>query len=372
MYGALLVAAASGCGPVWDTCGDGVATPGEVCFKRGGSVDVSFPLHLIGDFDGDGIADVVGRLPTEDLEARRVFLNRGDASFAPSVELAREVDWYRVADFDGNGRDELRRPFDSSSSELWELEEGRLVARRQVPVTWDWQSVVYGDFDGDGVTDIVIGEPRLGLIRGTSEGGFDDVAWLEGEEEEPDLGPLIRRRPLVVGDLSGDGSLEVVVLEESVEVLSGANLERRVVVVEDEPATSMALADLDEEPGKELVVWQQLPLGYGTRYVRALSVRPEDGAIKWSMEIFLPAEGETVVVADLDGNGLDDLLLVAPRSRVLLTLPGQPFSEEVAMPVLDLYVEQQWAVYPAHLNDDGIVDFFLMFAHPSEMLLSNP
>jgi hypothetical protein len=75
----------------------------------------------------------------------------------------------------------------------------------------------------------------------------------------------------------------------------------------------------------------------------------------------------------VDGNGLDDLVLVdGRRSKVLLSHPGAPLSQERDAPFIRSATDAVLYLTASHLNDDGIHDFVMYTLDGTHTLLSNP
>ncbi|KUG03324.1 hypothetical protein ASZ90_019287 [hydrocarbon metagenome] len=184
---------------------------------------------LIGDFNGDGIDDVVvwnylngdwqvainnGSVLTPDL-------GRGDFSWLQP--WARGKGWVPfVGDFDGDGKDDIL-VWDTGTG-IWQvaLSDGRqfLPSPGRGDFIWlegwavgsEWVPMI-GDFNGDGKSDIVAwnpdtGEWRVAMSNGSRfvpEGGKPDAVW---------LGPwaLGTEWKALVGDFNGDGCDDIVVV----------------------------------------------------------------------------------------------------------------------------------------------------------------
>ncbi len=162
---------------------------------------------LAGDFDGDAHHDLLvlrGETPpalvttnaTGDLAARAVRLEEPGALRAGVVLDADgdgSLDVLRV----GDGRDRLL--VGDGFGRLLDLTEGAL------PLDWaEGRSVIAADVDGDGLTDLVIGNAGTTdrLYLGRSDGRFRDVTPRLGFDD-------LDTAAVVVADLNGDGRLDV-------------------------------------------------------------------------------------------------------------------------------------------------------------------
>jgi hypothetical protein len=229
----------------------------------------SWPLHLAaGDFDGDGKNDVA--LSHAAAPELRILLGNGDGTLR---ESSGPQGIYRdrplaAADLDGDGAAELV----SASSDLQSVaivryaNGGRFEVAAEIDIGSPAGGVSAGDVDGDGDLDLVLLSTRLGsflILENRGEQGFHRR---EAEAVAFEIFPTWA----VLADLDGDGDLDA--------ALSGF---------------------LDG----------QAP------------ILLNDGAGRFSLLRELPIPRTTALgqlaAADLDGDGLPDLAVAAPRSHVV-------------------------------------------------------
>ena len=181
-----------------------------------------------GDFDGDGIEDLVAPPPRKgSIRTPVIFLGKGDGSFQP---------WKR---------------------QRWETS-----------VRLDYGGVGVADFDGDGNLDVVIGVHFGGqhVFYGDGKGGFGQPDTLP----RPD--PRLSSRALAVADFDGNGRPDVAfVAEAAVDLRTNEKIEAPTVWVclnggrgkwtlqtdglpEAVIADNLAAADLDGDGRPDLVV----------------------------------------------------------------------------------------------------------------------
>ena len=150
----------------WNDLGNGTLAP-----ARGGRVasgDFSKYQPLQGDFDGDGLSDIVWTLENSYGLHARVALSNGDGTFSDNVHSRPRIDDYKhgyvasVGDFNGDGLSDI----------VWTLEtryglnvrvalsngDGRFSGNLySSPRTGDFSDYkpLLGDFNGDGLADLV-------------------------------------------------------------------------------------------------------------------------------------------------------------------------------------------------------------------------
>ena len=134
--------------------------------------DTNWTIVGRGDYNGDGTADILWRKinPGQpDNGQMAIWLLQGDALLdnlpLPAVS---SLDWQIVGDGDFNGdgvADVLWRNTASGQNALWQINAGMLTANFGViPVSLGWDVVSDGDFDGDRKADIVWRNSATGVI----------------------------------------------------------------------------------------------------------------------------------------------------------------------------------------------------------------
>lgn len=184
---------------------------------------------LAADVDGDGVDDLVVATPSGTGLTLSVALNRGNGSFAAAETWLRtDLEWRRtiwaVGDFDGDGVDELvhTRP-----RELDDVEVGRATVLRStgkalrvseivvdLPKSVDssvfgLKSISAGDVDGDGVPDLVAHFPFAygALVWHWTGDGFGTP---ETWADPPDTQSGGENLASMLSDVNGDGLADVV------------------------------------------------------------------------------------------------------------------------------------------------------------------
>lgn len=260
-------------------------------------------IDAVGDFNGDGHTDILWRLANDSGPAEIWLMNgsrgvNGDGTLKAKVGLNIGPDFrvVGVGDFDGDGQSDLllRRKDDTGPLLVWRmnerLENGQLPPNyalfgyeKALAVPSDmasgWSVAGVGDFNDDGVSDILWYQASTGGLR----------VWLvTSEQGAPDPTPyLLRDWPFGrtgwtiagIGDLNGDGHADIVIRNPSTGALG---------------VFFITITGPDNSP-----------LGASTTYYDLLS----------------PAQAAPVVsVADADADGKADLLMLpsATASNVMI------------------------------------------------------
>ncbi|MCA9488438.1 MAG: VCBS repeat-containing protein [Myxococcales bacterium] len=327
-------------------------------------------VAVVGDTDGDGVRELV--LTAEfasdpQLEEGRVFLVpvSGGVPGAPSwtiqglfagVRLGTRVE--PLGDVDGDGYDDLLvgLPYGGAVAPS---ADGRAIAYyggpggfRQVP---DWvspalgyragEALAAGDLDGDGYPDAFVAAPDDGRgkvwgFRGGPAGLSAAPSWMlaASDPDDKSFGRDLR----VIPDVDGDGYAELMVSTPDygptnvqwgrVEVFRGSPLGPVTPAawayagteVNDNLGASIAVGDLDADGRVDLVmsldtVWStaggQFDGAGGAAVVHGVPgglAATSDYTLRCDPEIpCTPMNGpvDVVRVADLDGNGYDDVVL---------------------------------------------------------------
>jgi hypothetical protein len=162
-----------------------------------------------GDLDGDGDLDLA--VANSDSYYCYLLLNQGDGTFV--VETTTELvddDYANVAigDVDGDGDADLVLTQDNDPSGVTLFNDGGTFSSYTgFNVLYSSESVALGDLDDDGELDLVAASPTdygPGVIvaRGQGDGTFTDPALY-------DVGAYQDTRQAVLGDLDGDGDLDI-------------------------------------------------------------------------------------------------------------------------------------------------------------------
>jgi uncharacterized protein (TIGR03437 family) len=301
----------------------------------------SEPVQILvaADVNRDGKLDLLaGTYPTETgagASRTYVLLGRGDGTFQPASEVTSSGIPLFVADLNGDGIPDLavRGLFGTGQCGDLEVRLGNGDGTFQGPLCligpeqMGAQAVI-GDFNGDGIPDLVWGSGRsngdVWLFLGNGDGTF---------HRAPATGDVATgNRKLAVGDLNHDGKLDLVVGSGgAVGVFLGkgdgtfqVGIYIPVYFGASTPGHDLFIADLNGDGKLDIAAYDFVILGNG------------DGTFQPPQYLFAGSPGASPqVCTDLNGDRLPDLVYVeydqlsqtATGLSVLLNnTPGPPSS----------------------------------------------
>jgi hypothetical protein len=263
----------------------------------------------VADFDGDAVLDIIavnGRPLNNELS---VQLGNGDGSFQPAVlfpagsGLASIV----VADLDGDGNADLVGRYSTFFSVFLGNGDGSFRPPLQVAAGALPRSIAVADLNGDAVPDLVTTSSSSGgvirVLLGNGDGSFQPpLAFTLGFPSSPGS--------IAVADLDGDAVLDLVAFYlTSNPPISGLSVLRGNGDGSFQPAVAfpiaarpnlVAVADVDGDGVPDIVARD------GSRVV----LLPGNGDATFGEALFhdVGSQGVSFAVADLDGDGLPDLV----------------------------------------------------------------
>lgn len=259
----------------------------------------------VGDFNGNGNADVGVAVYTGATAGANVLFGNGDGGFAAPRDFAIGEGTIDIAsaDFNGDGYDDLAvaRQLSSNVTVLLGSANGEMSVSFSLGTTLPW-SIAAEDFNEDGWMDLVFGTEnmrRLNVLLGDGNGGFDAPATF----------PANGFRGVVdVGDFNADGHIDAIVTGGSSEggvldLLIGdgtGNFGNAPMIVFDADIDVLGIGDFNRDGNDDVALncgtMVHVLLGDSTGGFAAPIAQPFNGALAGA-------------VADFDGDGNDDLAI---------------------------------------------------------------
>ncbi|MBX3423652.1 MAG: VCBS repeat-containing protein [Pirellulaceae bacterium] len=282
--------------------------------------DRSIYSYVIDDFDGDGINDIAY---SGNHVQTTVMFGNGDFTFRDTTNYYTHTFQLDRGDFNGDGVTDLvamwgwgflsqsSRPYQSI---LFGRGDGTFSELHGFTAVANLNGSVIGDFNGDGRDD----------LAGTAE-GTQGVAFISQPRGVSDV---------VSGDLNGDGKADLV------SIISGLNRVKLHYQVTDEVfarqpdlltdlyPVAVDLLDVDQnglldiltanQQGKSVSIFRQSASGNFNREDIELPVRPSD-----------------LRIADLNGDGIQDLIVLSKSEETIMVLIGSAgtFSPSLVLPL---------------------------------------
>ena len=285
-------------------------TPSAALFTGGTDPSVGIgPVEVLtGDVDGDGDLDLL--TANQNSGTISVLRNQGAGTFAGRQDLSTDQNPQAaaLADLDQDGDLDLlvsSAPFPApgSSVRVWRNDgQGSFRAEQQFGVGNSPVSLAVGDVDGDGDLDVFIANSASNTVSMRLNNGA--AVFSGGQEVEVGSQP----NAVVTGDVDGDGDLDVLTANRgsrsiSVRFNEGAFFSSvgQQVAVGAEPI-NLTLGDLDRDGDLDLVA--------ANYFDNSLSVRFNDGTGFFSggQQLAVGPLPRRVVLGDIDGDGDLDVL----------------------------------------------------------------
>ena len=263
------------------------------------------------DSDGDGLPDTCDNCPRVPNPGQEDACPTGPLfphllASVPPVPIAAAL-----ADFNRDGRlDAAVVGFDAIGILLGRGDgffdqAPRLLANRPV-------SVVAGDFNSDGITDLATGRPDsgysfIGVAIGRGDGSFEAVRSYQF---------FVRAVQLLASDLNADGKLDLVAPDGVLLGVGDGTFRPPIPIPAGSGPWGVVVADLNGDGRPDVAV-----ANFDSSDV-TVSTGLGDGTFSRMNSYPAPAGPRSVAAGDIDGDGNVDLAVAGTQARELLVLRG--------------------------------------------------
>lgn len=263
----------------------------------------SYTAFAAADFDGDTDLDLVANRGTTAF----VVVRNGGEGFAELVETTGLwAQAFFALDLDRDGDvDLLMRHLADSLGRTWSsfLNDGSGDFGAQLPIADLGVAVVPGDFDTDGVPDLVVAEPGLlSFRRGHGDGTFADP--------ESQGGPSVVGTALAA-DFDQDGALDLAFRDFTSATIALGDGDGTFAVLAPfafvHRSVELAAGDLDGNGILDLLSRSSTVSPFPTQFAEPF-LGQGDGTFMAGVPTSLPSGSKSVRLADLDLDGAADLL----------------------------------------------------------------
>ena len=252
----------------------------------------------VGDFNGDGITDLL--VDDEDTAKLTVLLGKGDGTFTVGQSMPFNTQSIAIADRNGDGKLDLALSGSAQTTILLGNGDGTFTAAPNQLQIGSAQ-VVAADFNGDGKVDLAV-SPSNGatsILLGNGDGTFTAT---------PEQ-PQITTDQLVTADFNGDGKIDLAALDlmgDTVTIVLGkgdGTFSAASTFPTGSNALSLALGDFNGDSKPDLAV-----AGIATFPDHKVTIFAGngDGTFAAGFDINAPS-AQSLAAADFTGSGISDL-----------------------------------------------------------------
>jgi hypothetical protein len=347
----------------------GSGTLGLNFFNSSNPATVDEPnLVAAADFNGDGIPDLAVSASNEGQVTLTILLGKGDGTFtatptSPTVGVF--PDSIVVGDFNGDGIADLALTSVDNNivSILLGKGDGTFTAAPNLNTGSTPQSVATGDFNGDGIADLAVVNANSVLIfLGHGDGTFTAAP----ASAPTGASPIT----VAVGDYNGDGIPDLAVVNNCGSSYPCDNTNGTVTILLGKgdgtftaaPATpvtgpspaGLAAADFNGDGILDLAV-----TNYGSYLDNAVTILlgNGDGTFKTTANQVRGSEPNQMVVGDFNGDGIPDLVIASHWNGTITILQGNGDGTFATPLVADSYAYlSSGYIAAADFNGDGIPD----------------
>ncbi|WP_114836289.1 VCBS repeat-containing protein (plasmid) [Agrobacterium tumefaciens] len=360
------------------------------------NVPLASNLHALdaamADVDSDGDLDVIVAV---EMDASRLYLNDGKGKLTLKSDVfgggIHDNEHVRVTDFNGDGKADVIFVAEEDGEHQLYFGDGKgnfTNATNRLPGKSQGNALAIGDVNGDGLTDIVVGNSAESR-RGAETSDPRDFLWLSDAER---LGYFIDAsethlpsdkedaQGIALADLDGDGDLDMVVANQTppnrllLNDGTGHFTDATDYMERTTPLESREVHIFDANAdGKQDILFFNLTSnnqGWDKDPQTRLLINDESGRFVDNTNTHLPKHkfsswGGTVT--DFNGDGKPDLLVSAidvPGFKALQVKAWQndgtgKFTDVTADVVPKETVGRSWSMATGDLDGDGRADIFI-------------
>jgi len=250
----------------------------------------------------------------QNLNSNEVFtrtIGTGSYSGPSTLMTSIEPDDIEVGDFNGDGNLDFAQGTGAVQTFVIMLGNGDgsfSAAATLDPLGDDATRMTSGDFDGDGILDLVGAGSSLLMYKGRGDGSFDPGMSISGNGSNV--------RTLKTLDLNNDGNLDVFSYEDGILVSilgNGDGTFQQAITQTLGFATSQA-ATLGDFNGDGILDLAAAPTGTGQIRIR---FGIGDGTFQTASLIFTAGAYTDLISVDIDGDGDEDIVSVSTSSNTL-------------------------------------------------------